>query len=40
MLILVNEQATEILLDLKHNYSDEKFEIFKENLTREEQKEY
>jgi len=40
VLILVNEQATEILLDLKHNYSDEKFEIFKENLTREEQKEY
>lgn len=37
---MVNEQATEILLDLKHNYSDEKFEIFKENLTREEQKEY
>lgn len=37
---MVNEQATEILLDLKHNYSDEKFEIFKENLTQEEQKEY
>lgn len=37
---MVNEQATEILLDLKHNYSDEKFEIFKESLTQEEQKKY